>query len=123
MDAKNRNCMALGIVGAFAFAWFAFACNDALTEDVARVANYAKPQAAGVAAKPVNPMDAQRAYGYLLELCAFGARPSGSSAMQKQQARLEEFFKKLGANVTLQRFLANDPLGGGKIAMANIIVE
>src|SRR5215213_5963397 len=122
MDAKKRNRTTLGFVGAFAFAGLAVAYS-AVAEDVARTGNEAKPQTTGTAVKPINPLDAQRAYGYLLELCAFGPRPSGSAAMQKQQAMLESFFKKLGANVTLQRFLANDPLGGGKVAMANIIVE
>jgi hypothetical protein len=119
---ENRNHTTLGSVSAFVFASLAVACS-VTAEDVAREANEARPQATSAAAKPVNPLDAQRAYGYLLELCAFGPRPSGSAAMQKQQAMLENFFKKLGGNVTLQRFLANDPLAGGKVAMANIIVE
>ena len=64
-------------------------------------ADEAKPQAAGVAVQPTNPLDAQRAYGYLLELCAIGPRPSGSAGMEKQQALLEDFFKKAGGKVTL----------------------
>ncbi len=72
--------------------------------------------------KPTNPLDAQRAYGYLLEICAIGPRPSGSPGMEKQQAFLEEYFRKLGGKVSLQRFRAEHPKGG-EVAMANILVE
>jgi glutaminyl-peptide cyclotransferase len=122
MDAKNRNRRVLGFIGAVVLAWLCGRCTAA-AENVGTAANGTKPQAVGAAVKPSNPLDAQRAYGYLLELCAFGPRPSGSAAMQKQQAMLENFFKKLGGNVTLQRFPANDPRGGEKVAMVNIIVE
>jgi glutaminyl-peptide cyclotransferase len=100
----------------------AVACGS-MAEDVARSTEEAKPQTTSVTVQPTNPLDAQRAYGYLLELCAIGPRPSGSAGMAKQQALLEEYFKKAGGNVTLQRFLANNPLGGDKVPMANIIVE
>lgn len=43
--------------------------------------------------------------------------------MDKQRELLKEFFEKAGGKVTLQKFLANDPLGGNKVPMANIIVE
>ena len=72
---------------------------------------------------PTNPLDAQRAYGYLLRAVRIGPRPSGSAGMEKQQALLEDFFKKAGGKVTLQRFRANNPLGGDKVPMANMIVE
>ena len=48
--------------------------------------------------------------GYLQEICAFGPRLSGSPAMEKQQAYLKEYFEKLGGKVSLQKFLANNPL-------------
>ena len=86
----------------------------------ADVAQVAPSQAAPI--KPVNPLDAQRAYGYLLEICAIGPRPSGSPGMEKQQAFLEAYFKKAGGQVSLQRFTANHPKGGD-VAMANILVE
>jgi len=80
----------------------------------------AKPQAAGA---PVNPLDGQRAYGYLQEMCALGPRMSGSLGMEKQQALVQAHFEKLGGKVSYQRFLANNPLGGAKVPMANMIVE
>ena len=78
---------------------------------------------AGVTLSPTNPLDSQRAFGYLKDLCAIGPRPSGSPGMEKQQALLVDFFKKAGGNVTLQRFRAANPLGGDDVPMANIIVE
>src|SRR5436190_23649109 len=100
MNGKNRNRTVLRVASLVAAAWLSVAY-DATAEDVSRTAEDAKPQAAGVAVQPVNPLNAQRAYGYLLELCEIGPRPSGSAGMQKQQALLENFFKKLGAKVSL----------------------
>ncbi len=80
----------------------------------------AKPQAARA---PVNPLDGQRAYGYLQEVCALGPRMSGSPGMEKQRALVQAHFEKLGGKVSYQRFLANNPLGGKKVPMANVIVE
>ena len=48
------------IFGAIAAAWLA-AAHGAMAEDVARAADEAKPQAAAIAAKPTNPLDAHRA--------------------------------------------------------------
>jgi glutaminyl-peptide cyclotransferase len=122
MIGTNRNRTVLRVAGLAAAASLA-AAYGAVAEDVSRTAEDAKPQAAGVAVQPINPLNAQRAYGYLLEMCAIGPRPSGSVGMQKQQALLDDFFKKQGGKVTLQRFKANDPQSGQQVAMANIIVE
>ncbi len=43
--------------------------------------------------------------------------------MEKQQTLVKEYFEKLGGKVSFQRFLANNPLGGDKVPMANILVE
>jgi hypothetical protein len=81
----------------------------------------------GMAAPPTtvtkNPLDAERAFGYLEEMCAIGPRPSGSPGMQRQQELLVEHFKKLGGQVSLQEFRARNPLGGSAVPMANIIVQ
>ncbi|MEX2170473.1 MAG: M28 family peptidase [Pirellulales bacterium] len=71
---------------------------------------------------PTKPLDADRAYAYLKQICEIGPRPSGSRGMQRQQKMLEEFFTKLGAKVTKQVFLAPNPLGGAKVRMTNLIV-
>src|SRR5688572_6953351 len=77
----------------------------------------------GAEARPKNPIDSLRAFRYLQQLCALGPRPSGSAAMQKQQALIQEHFEKLGGKVTMQNFRAADPLGGPPVAMANMLVE
>jgi glutaminyl-peptide cyclotransferase len=71
----------------------------------------------------VNPLDPKRAFGYLEELCDLGPRYSGSPAMLKQQKLLVDYFQKLGGKVSLQEFRAKNPLGGGLVPMANIIVQ
>jgi hypothetical protein len=71
----------------------------------------------------MNPLDADRAYGYLVELCNLGPRPSGSAAMTNQQKLLREFFTGQGGKVSMQRFHADNPLGGDQVAMANMLVE
>ncbi len=48
---------------------------------------------------------------------------SGSKGMEKQQTLLQAHFEKLGGKVSYQRFLANNPLGGDKVPMANMLVE
>jgi hypothetical protein len=122
MNGKKWNHAVLWSIGA-GLVTCLVVVSKAAAEDVARATDPTKPQVAGVALPPANPLDAQRAYGYLLQLCAIGPRPSGSAAMVKQQALLVDFFKKAGGNVTLQPFLSKNPLGGDKVPMANIIVE
>lgn len=80
-------------------------------------------QAAAVDTSRENPLDALRAYRYLEQLCALGPRYSGSPGMEKQQQLLVEHFEKLGGKVSLQEFRAKNPLGGGTVPMANIIVQ
>ncbi len=70
-----------------------------------------------------NPIDGQRAYDYLKQLCALGPRRSGSPAMTAQQKLLIEHFEKLGGKVELQRFSAPDPRDGSPVPMTNIIVR
>lgn len=79
--------------------------------------------ASAVESSRENPLDPLRAYRYLEEVCALGPRYSGSPAMEKQQKLLVEHFQKLGGKVSLQEFRAKNPLGGGTVPMANIIVQ
>jgi glutaminyl-peptide cyclotransferase len=122
MNGKRRNRAVLTLV-VVAVVTLVSVVYRGGAEEIARSSVEAKLQTVGEAPKPTNPLDAQRAYGYLQELCAIGPRVSGSDGMAKQQALLEEFFKKAGGKVTLQHFQANDPLGGGKVPMTNLIVE
>jgi glutaminyl-peptide cyclotransferase len=75
------------------------------------------------AEEPRNPLDALRAYRYLQQICDLGPRISGTPGMEQQQQILEQHFKKFGGEVTLQKFEADNPLGGPKVAMANMIVR
>ena len=69
------------------------------------------------------PVNGERAYGYLKDLCAIGPRVSGTPGMQKQQELLKAHFEKLGGRVTLQQFEARHPQDGSKVPMANLLVE
>jgi glutaminyl-peptide cyclotransferase len=74
-------------------------------------------------ARPANPLNGQRAYEYLTQICALGPRISGSEGMRRQQEMVKEHFEKLGGKVSLQRFEVANPLGGAKVPMANLICE
>lgn len=76
--------------------------------------------ACGSAAEP--QLDSLRAYGYLVKLCTFGPRPSGSPGMTAQRAWIAEQFEKAGGQVRLQEFDARHPQTGTPVRMANVIV-
>ncbi|MEQ8847443.1 M28 family peptidase [Botrimarina sp.] len=77
-----------------------------------------------VANTPVeNPLDADRAMGYLRDLCAIGPRISGTPGMQRQQQLVSEHFKELGAEVEFQPFTYPHPLTGKRVSLANLIVR
>lgn len=65
----------------------------------------------------------QRAMGYLQQIVDFGPRPSGSPAMQKQQAFLQEFFTRQGGEVEMQSFDARHPQTGERVVMVNVIAR
>ncbi len=67
------------------------------------------------------PIDGQRAYTYLKQICAIGPRTAGSQANTKQRAMVAEHFTKLGGVVKEQPFPAQDPKNGRKLTMANLI--
>lgn len=67
--------------------------------------------------------DADRAMGYLRQLCDLGPRPSGSPAMVQQQQLLESFFQQRGATVTRQAFQTRHPNDGSPVTMTNLIAS
>jgi len=69
-----------------------------------------------------NPVDGQRAYGYLKQICEIGPRISGTAGMQQQRELLTEHFEALGGEVELQRFRARHPRTRQWVSMANLIV-
>lgn len=79
--------------------------------------------AQGGAVAAENPLKADRAMGYLEQVCAIGPRVSGTEGMQKQIALLTEHFESLGGKVSEQEFQARHPLNGARVAMTNLIVR
>lgn len=67
------------------------------------------------------PIDGDRAYGYLKEICAIGPRPAGSEANARQRKLVAEHFRKAGGAVREQPFGGRDPLSGAPVAMVNLI--
>lgn len=67
--------------------------------------------------------DGNRAMQHLREICALGARPSGSVGMQRQQEMLQKYFTDLGAKVNYQSFPHRHPESGQEITLSNMIVQ
>ncbi len=68
-------------------------------------------QSPTVGAIPAN-YNADRAMGYLVQLCDLGPRPSGTAAMQRQQQLLQKLFSEQGATVSMQTFEVRHPEDG-----------
>ncbi len=76
------------------------------------------------ASVPIPPTyNADRAIGYLKQLCEIGPRPSGTAAMTTQQDLLRSFFSQRGAIVTMQTFEIRHPESGESVPMANLIAS
>jgi hypothetical protein len=67
------------------------------------------------------PIDGARAYGYLKQICDLGPRPAGTEANERQRKMVSDHFKKTGAVVREQPFVAPDPLSGQAVRMTNLI--
>ncbi len=67
--------------------------------------------------------DGDRAMRYLIELCDFGPRPSGSDAMRRQQQYLSQFFQDRGATIQMQTFAIRHPNDGLDVTMSNLIAS
>lgn len=80
------------------------------------------PQSPSARAIPAK-YNSKRAFGYLVQLCDLGPRPSGSPAMQQQQELLKQHFTQLGASVSMQAFEIRHPEDGSPVAMANLIAS
>ncbi len=75
-----------------------------------------------LAAEPMAP-DADRAFGYLQQVCALGPRISGTDGMARQQALLSQHFTGLGALVSFQEWDTPHPLTGQPVRLKNMIVS
>jgi hypothetical protein len=67
------------------------------------------------------PIDGDRAFGYLKQICALGPRTAGSEANDKQRQMVAAHFQKLGGQVREQPFEGSDPETGQKLRMTNLI--
>ncbi len=68
-------------------------------------------------------LDERRAFDTLKQICDFGARPSGSEGMRRQQEFLKERFSELGGHVSFQDFDVAHPKKGIPVRMRNLIVS
>ncbi|ELP34626.1 M20 family metallopeptidase [Rhodopirellula baltica] len=83
------------------------------------------PDSTSVAPAALGPVperyDADRAFGFLVDICDLGPRPSGSPAMLQQQKMLTEVFEANGGTVRLQRGEIRHPQTGENVPIANLI--
>jgi len=96
--------LALGL-GGFSFYWYRFS--------EANAAMQASPA----------PIDGERAFGYLKNLCAMGPHVAGTGANTKFRQFAAEHFRKHGAKVREQLFQAPHPRTGQAVNMVNLIVS
>lgn len=75
---------------------------------------------ANVPLKPA-PVDGDRAYRYLKDICAIGPRPAGSEANARQRELVAKHFREHGATVREQPFSGQDPRSGARVNMVNLI--
>jgi hypothetical protein len=97
---------------------------DPVPDSVLRPPQQTQPAALQIAPPRLDqiPVDAERAMGYLRQICQIGPRISGTEGMRKQQELLSAHFEKLGGEVAMQRFSARHPIDGSRVSMANMIV-
>jgi glutaminyl-peptide cyclotransferase len=79
-----------------------------------------RPMPSTPASSPA-PINGDRAYAYLKQICAIGPRPAGSPANAQQRLLVAEHFRATGAAVREQPFTARDPLSGAQVNMVNLI--
>ncbi len=70
-----------------------------------------------------SPFDGERAMRVLEQVCAFGARPSGSPGMLAQRDWLIAHFESLGGQVSQQAFSARHPVTGAPVSLVNLVVK
>ncbi len=87
----------------------------------------AKPKGDGFASDRTGPtpmaFDADRAMGYLNDICKIGPRISGTDGMKQQQDLLKKHFEDRGGQASFQRFTAQQKSEGKDVEMANLIVR
>jgi glutaminyl-peptide cyclotransferase len=77
--------------------------------------------AAMLAAPTPAPIDGQRAYKYLKQICEIGPRVAGSEANTRQRTLVSKHFKAMGGVVREQPFTGMDPKTNAQVDMVNLI--
>ena len=67
------------------------------------------------------PINGERAFGYLKQICEIGPRIAGSAANARQRALVADHFTRAGGKVREQPFPARHPITGEKLSMVNLI--
>ncbi len=68
-----------------------------------------------------SPVDGERAYGYLKQICALGPRVAGTESNTRQRKMVADHFKKLGGEIREQKFRVRHPLTNKPVEMVNLI--
>jgi len=106
----SRGRLALGLI----------ALGVVLAVGVPLAAQRPRTNEANVPLKPA-PIDGDRAYRYLKDICAIGPRPAGSEANARQRELVAKHFREHGATVREQPFSGQDPRSGARVNMVNLI--
>ena len=69
------------------------------------------------------PIDPERAYDYLRQICEIGPRMSGSPGMIKQREMLAVHFREHGAKLLSQEFSVRHPEDGSEVKLVNLIAQ
>ena len=70
---------------------------------------------------PPAPINGERAFGYLKQICEIGPRIAGSDANARQRKLVADHFTKTGGTVSEQTFRAQHPVTGERLSMVNLI--
>jgi glutaminyl-peptide cyclotransferase len=70
---------------------------------------------------PPVPIDGERAFGYLKQICDIGPRTAGSDANARQRKLVADHFTKAGGKVREQPFPARHPVTREMLSMVNLI--
>ena len=76
-----------------------------------------------VKANQQTQFDQDAAFGYMKTVCAIGPRISATPGMKKQQALIQDHFKKIGGKIYNQPFSVRSPFNSRNVRLHNLIVR